>query len=818
MFRNYLVVAFRNFWRKKIFSLINISGLAIGISAALVIYLIVDYEFSFEKFWKGGNRIYRVVTNMHFPDQAFKNSGAPGPLAAAMRNDISGIEESASFWVSSPLKVTIGAGPGERVFRKQKEIVYADDHYFKLFPYQWMVGSASTMLSDPNKVVLTESRARTYFPFAEPSQAVGQTIVYDDTVKALVVGIVKDLKQTTDFSFKEFISLATYADALKKKHGWDDWGSVSSASQFFVKFQKTIKEPEINKTLAEIRRKYAGKNDFLPTDHYLQSLTDIHFNSDFDAFDHRQGHKPTLFGLLAIAAFLLLLGCINFINLTTAQAGQRAKEIGIRKTMGSSKPHLIVQFLSETFLMTFIAGLLSVVLTPWILSLFSTYIPNGLKFDLLNQPNVVGFILSLIFAMTFLSGFYPALILSGYKPVVVLKNVAFTNTSRSRRVWIRKTLTVSQFVIAQFFIIATLIVGKQIRYSLNKDMGFKKDAIVNFRTPYDFKNPGSKQAVLLQRLKAIPGIQEISLSGAPPASNGISISTFDFDKGGKQIHTSAEVIMADSAYIHLYKMKLLAGRNLQQSDTAKEYLINETHLKLLGYNNPDDIIGKSFSRGDGDGRGGGRPIVGVLADFHTKSTHAPIQPLVLKCDVQGHTTFHLALDPKVSNTDKWSKTMAAVGSAWKQVYPEDDFDYSFFDASIAKFYKKDQQTATLLNWITGLTIFISCLGLLGLVIYTTTQRTKEIGVRKVLGASVMQIMSLLSKDFIKLVFIAFVIAAPLAWWAMNKWLEDFAYRTTISWWIFGLSGLAMVVIALFTLSVQTIRSATANPVDSLRTE
>jgi putative ABC transport system permease protein len=815
MFKNYLIIAFRNFWRKKIFSLINISGLAIGISAALVIYLIVDYEFSFEKFREDRDRIYRVVTNMHFPpDQDFKNSGSPGPLPAAMRNEIAGIEASAVFWRADPTKVIIPQNSGDgSTFKKQDGIIYADDHYFRLFRYQWVAGSATSILNGPNKVVLTESRARTYFPFANPAQAIGQTIIYDDSIKAIVSGIVKDLDQVTDFTFKEFVSLSTVSESLKRNNGWNSWGSVSSHSQFFIKLQQGIDEQKINSALPDLRKRHQ-KKDFLATDHFLQSLNDIHFNSDFDAFGHRQGHRPTLYGLLAVAVFLLLLGCINFINLTTAQAIQRAKEIGIRKTMGSSKAHLVFQFLSETLLMTVIATVLSSAVTPWILKMFSEYIPDGVKFGGFNQPNVATFVVLLILAVTLLSGFYPALVLSGYKPVIVLKNLGVALTHQSRRVWVRKTLTVSQFVIAQFFIIATLIVGKQIRFSLNKDMGFKKDAIINFRTPYESENRGSKQSVLLQKLKSIPGIQKISLSGAPPASDNISISTMEFIKDGKKIETSAEIIMADSAYINLYKMKLLAGRNLQQSDTAKEYLVNETYTKLLGYDKPAEIIGKSFSRGDG----GPLPIVGVLADIHTKSMHTAIQPLVLKCQAKGHTTFHIALPPGENNTDGWQSTIAAIGKDWKEIYPEEDFEYSFFDESIAKFYKKDQQTANLLNWITGLAVFISCLGLLGLVIYTTTQRTKEIGVRKVLGASVSQIVSLLSKDFIQLVLIAIVIATPVAWWAMNRWLQDFAYRTTINWWIFGLSGIAMILIALLTLSIQTIRSATANPVKSLRTE
>jgi ABC-type antimicrobial peptide transport system permease subunit len=449
-----------------------------------------------------------------------------------------------------------------------------------------------------------------------------------------------------------------------------------------------------------------------------------------------------------------------------------------------------------------------------LLKIFSAYIPEGLHFDLFNQPNLFIFTVILIVTVSILSGFYPAIILSGYKPVLVLKNLAFANTAQSRRVWIRKTLTVLQFVIAQFFIIATLMVGKQIRFSLNKDMGFKKDAIINVRTPFNFQHPDNKQFVLQEKLKSIPGIEKLSLAGSAPANNGINISTMKvINKKGKEIEASVEVKQADTNYFDLYKIKLLAGRNLQQSDTTLEYVINETYVKLLGFNNPADILNRLMIHGNKK-----IPIVGVLADIHTKSLHTPIQPLAFSSEARLHSTFHIALPAKGENTDNWKKIIANIGKAWKEVYPDEEFNYEFFDESIAKFYKKEQDTVNLLNWSAGLAIFISCLGLLGLVIYTTIQRTKEIGVRKVLGASVSQIVSLLSIDFISLVLLAFIIAAPLAWWAMHRWLEDFAYRTSMSWWVFGLSGLAMIIIALFTLSIQTIRSAIASPVKSLRTE
>jgi hypothetical protein len=316
-------------------------------------------------------------------------------------------------------------------------------------------------------------------------------------------------------------------------------------------------------------------------------------------------------------------------------------------------------------------------------------------------------------------------------------------------VWIRKTLTVTQFVIAQFFIIATMVVGKQIRFSINKDMGFKKDAIVTFRTPYNYQHPDNKQFILQQKIRSMPGIQKLSLAGPPPAYQGYNISTMKMiGKNGKEIESSVEVKQADTNYFDLYKMKLIAGRNLEQSDTTKEYVINETYSRILGYKDPSAIIGQILDRGDSK-----IPIVGVLADIHTKSLHSPIQPLAFSSEAKEHYTFHIALPPKGATTDNWKKTIAGIERAWKEIYPEEQFNYEFLDESIARFYKKEQDTASLLNWSTGLAIFISCLGLLGLVIYTTTQRTKEIGVRKVLGASVTQIVSLLSKDFLGLVFL-----------------------------------------------------------------
>ncbi len=816
MLKNYFIVAFRNFRHNKVFSVINILGLAIGISAALVIYLIVSYDFSFDTFHKDGDRIYRVVTDMKFSGEPFKNSGVPQPLPGGVRKELTGIEESAAFSLATGIKVSVLVNDNSKpnLFRNQSHVVFADEHYFKLFPfYKWLAGSPQFALNEPFQVVLTESRAKTYFPGVDLKNVIGREIIYDDSIKTSVAGVVLDPDQTTDFTFKEFISL----DTKVRENMWStEWGAVSSGDQFFVKLAPASISRQINTQLASLEKKYNTDDQRNSTNsivYRLQPLSDIHFNNGYDNFDQRMAHKPTLYGLLLVALFLLLLGCINFVNLTTAQASQRAKEIGIRKTMGGSKTQLVFQFLIETFLLTISAALLSALFTPWLLHIFADFIPPELHFDILQQPHILGFLLGLIVLVSLLSGFYPAWILSRFKPVLVLKNQAFAKKGGTRKAWVRKTLTVSQFVIAQFFVMATLVVSKQIHYALNKDLGFKRNAIVNFNTPFHFRKPDPNRNVLVNRIKSIPEIALISESN-PPASMTTMSQTIKYQSGKKEIETDVQIKMGDTNYLRLYGMKLLAGKNLNQSDSIGQYLINETYAKILGFKNPNDAVGTML------GEKSNIPVIGVVSDFHQKSIHETIKPLaIVNAGPQGSTTnIGILLRPGDVNGKSWKNGLEKIEKIYKELYPEEDFKYEFFDESIAAFYKSDQNISRLLKWATGLAIFISCLGLLGLVMYTTILRIKEISVRKVLGASVSQLVTILSADFIRLVFIAFIVATPLAWWVMNKWLEDFAYRTALSWWLFPVSGLIIILIALITLSIQTIRTAVANPINALRSE
>ncbi|MEO6550893.1 MAG: FtsX-like permease family protein [Ferruginibacter sp.] len=817
MFKNYFLVAVRSFWRNKAFSAINISGLAIGISASLVIFLLIKYHFTFDKFEKDGDRIYRVVSLFGFSGEVYRNSGVTAPMANAVRNELTGIDEVVPFrtW-NGDVKISVPRADQDEpaVYKHQKNVIFAGREYFQMVKYEWISGSPGEALSQPYQVVVTESKAKQYYPKLQPAQALGKEIYFNDSVRATITGIVKDLQQNTDFTFAVFVSKITLEKTSLNPGDLENWNNTNGASQLFLKLSRGTSPLTVQAQIAKLysKNKKREPGDHSTTKHLLQPLKELHFDKDYGGYDLPLASKPTLYGLLAVAVFLLLLGCINFINLTTAKASQRAKEIGVRKTLGSSRKQLIVQIFSETLLLTILSTLLSVILTPVILKAFSGFIPEGLHFNFFQQPIIFAFLLLLIAVVTLLSALYPALLLSGYKPVLVLKNQAHANSHTTRNAWLRKSLSVSQFVIAQVLIMATILVSKQINYSLDKNMGFKKDAIVHFETNY-YDTVQSHKTVLLTKLQAIPGIHLTSLSTSTPSSNNTWSSTMKYKDGKKEVESDVQQKFADTNYIGLYQMKLLAGSNLRASDTVREYLVNETLARTLGFNRPEDAVGKLLEWSNKQ-----ILIVGVVADFHQKSLHEQIKPLAISTWANSQRTFNIALMPQNGDGTSWKMVISKIEKAFKEVYPEEEFEYSFLDDDIAKYYEQEQHIASLLKWSTCLAVFISSLGLLGLVVFTTTQRTKEIGVRKVLGATVAQIVSLLSKDFLKLIVLAFIIAIPLAWYGANEWLKSFEYRTNLSWWVFFSGGIIMLLIASIVLSFRTFKAAAANPVKSLRTE
>lgn len=811
MFKIFFSTAFRNAWRSKVFTAINILGLSIGISAALVIFLIVYHEFSYDTFEKERDRIYRVVLDASFNGTEGHSGAVPAPLGAAIEKEVPGVSQTVPvfrFQGDATARVAVPASQAGMpvVYKKQSGIAFTSEAYFDVLSYHWVAGSPQTAVHDPFTVVLTQSRARQYFPSLTAAAIIGRQLTYNDDLTTTVSGIVEDLDANTSFTDVEFISLPTIAEThLQQQFMMTVWNDWMAYSQLYVKLSRNTTAAQTEEKIKALYKKY-NKDEKNSIRFRLQPLTEVHFDPLYQAVGLRLAHKPTLYGLLTVAAFLLLLGCINFINLTTANAARRAKEIGIRKTMGSSRKQLVFQFLGETFFITLVATLVSVCVTPLLLNMFAGFIPPGLQFRPWRQPYLILFLGLLTIAVSFLAGLYPALILSAFKPAATLKNRIGINSGETRHAWFRRTLTVAQFVVAQFFIIATLMVSKQINYSLHADLGFSKEGIITFETPHDTIATHTQQ--LLNSINAMPEVELASTGFLSPADKGVAFTNVSYTQN-PDLRLNVQIRWGDPQYLDVYGIKLRAGRNVALSDTMKEFVVNETYAKAVGFRAPEDAIGKGLLF-----NGKILPVVGVMQDFHDQSTHAPISALVF-AGSKGKT-FHIRL--KSPGTTDWQAGIRKIQHAYRQIYPEADFELHFFDETVASFYESEQRTASLLRWAMGLAVFISCLGLLGLVMYTTDTRTKEIGIRKILGATIANIIAVLSAGFIRLIFIAYLIALPLAWWALNKWLEDYSYRTSMSWWVFVLSGAFMFLMALLTLSVRIIQAATANPVKNLRPE
>ena len=817
MFKNFIKIALRNLWRQKAFSAINIFGLSIGISAALVIFLMTYYEFSFDRFILDREHIFRIVLDININGSEGHSTGVQAPLGAAIQREVPGVEHTIpvfQFQGDATAKVSIARPDVDKplVFKKQSNIAFTNAEYFYLLPHQWIAGSPQVSMQEPFKTVLTESRAQLYFPGMPANDIIGRNILYNNEITTTVSGIVKDLKENSSFTTIEFISLSTIEKTgLHKQFMMDVWNDWMAYSQLYIKLSKDQNKGLLEKLCTDLIKKNNPKGDqaFINAIQCrLQPLDDIHFNIQYPGIGQRVANKPILFGLLWVAVFLILLACINFINLTTANASHRAKEIGIRKTMGSSKNSLVFQFLGETFFITCLASLLSLCFTPILLNAFKEFMPDGMQFATFSKPLILVFLLALVILISFLSGLYPGLILSSLKPISTLKGQGFTNSDQSRRAWIRKSLTVSQFVIAQFFLIAMMVVIKQINFSMNADLGFNKDAILTFEIPRDTVKSRSKQ--LLQTINTIPEVGIASSGFLSPADLGVAFTNIKYD-GKEDIKDNIQIRWGDPNYIKVYQLKLIAGKNVEPSDEIKEFVINEKYSKLLGFENPVEAIGKFLNF-----NGARLPIVGVMQDFHDISMRGEISPLVFAGNAG--TFFHIRLNPNDATGQTWKNGINKIQQAFKAAYPEADFSYKFFDETIASMYVSETKTAGLLKWASSLAIFISCLGLLGLVMYTINSRMKEIGIRKILGSSVTNIVMVLSLEFVRLVFISFLIAVPLSWWVMHKWLSDFAFRTPLSWWVFLISGALMILIAVLTLSIQTLRAAMANPVKSLRME
>lgn len=814
MLKNHLRVAWRIIMRNKAYSFINVLGLALGLSACIIIYVITAYELSFDRFHPDGDRIYRIVGELGAPNGEKEFLNSPIPEVAGFQYAIPGFEAKAALHYGNGKVSVTNDEKRLTVFNGDNEFVITEPQYFSIFKYQWLAGNAASALNEPNKIVLTESKARRYFGDIPYDEMIGKVITYENALQLSVTGVVKDWQQNTDMGYTAFMSVRNVQNGfLKNRITSDDWKSLSEhQTMAFVKLAKNVTPDQVNSEFAA----YIKKNVKLPAGAkltmQLQPISDLHFAKDFrrgdDGDNFRKAYMPVLYTLMGIALFILLLATMNFINLSTAQSIRRAREIGIRKVIGGSKKAIILQFLTETFLLTLFATLMAVILIKPLFYLFASFIPPGAKFDLLNGSTII-FLVLIAVLTTILAGFYPAKILAAYLPVVSLKGMTVPQGSIK---WnLRKTLIVFQFVISIIFIVGAIVIRSQIKFMDNTDKGLKTDAIItmnNWDATYD------KLKIFAQNTEQIPGVKKVILQGNAPMGFAHSDDTYSY-RGKQETNYKVSVEVGDEDFIPFYQMKIVAGRNMLHTDSLKELVINETFSRQLGFKKPQEAIGKMLISPSNHKS---YPIVGVVGDFHEGSFHELIQPVVI-ANEPGRS---LSVAVKLSTTDAQTPDAQAIipqmETDWKKLFPHTPFVYSFLDDSIKLLYQQEQNMALLVNVAMAIAILISCLGLFGLIMFTAQLKTKEIGIRKILGATVVNLTSLLTKEFIQLVIIAILIASPIAWYFMNRWLQDFAYRIHLSIWMFLEAGISAIIITGVVVSYQSVKAALANPVNSLRSE
>lgn len=696
-----------------------------------------------------------------------------------------------------------------------QEIVATQKEYFEMRPYRWLAGNANSAFDNPASVVLTQSRAKLYFPSIEPLKVIGRALVYEGGIQKTVSGVVEDTDSPSEFTAKEFFFLEPEIYDLGA------WTGTSSSYKVYLQLHSGSKPDQVLQQINQLSeekwdefRETLDQPIFVSKTYGLLPMSESHFSTHVLDSGVRKASKPVIYGLIGIGGFLMLLACINYINLSTAQIPHRSKEIGIRKTLGGGKTQLVGQILWETLATVGMASVVAVVLSHLGFYFLGDIIPEGIT----GYSNGLGFLiffLGILGLMTLISGGYPAWMISKLQPIGIIRG-PINYSSGMNTFTLRKGLIVFQFAIAQFFIVGALLMGQQLSYTLEKDMGFDKEAVVLVDIPWSIQRDNGlneKITAFAEELRMENGIQEVSLGREPLSSGGNTTSPFSYvsEDGGAKGQQLLEK-WVDTAYIHLYQMELLAGRNIRISQQPNEYLINEAAAKGFGFEHAEDAVGKLVGRLGEDPF----PVVGVVKDFHSKDFYTEMEPVVLMYRPSNFGKVNIRLDS--TDPAQWQKTLATIEHKWYSFYPPDTYSMKFYDEVLETMYTQERNLAQLINLATGIAILVSCLGLFGLASLTTFQRTKEIGIRKVLGAKVLSILALLSEDFVKLVLIAVLIASPIAWWATGKWLEDFVYKIDIQWWVFVLAGLFVCVIAVGTVSVQSMKTALSNPVDSLKNE
>jgi putative ABC transport system permease protein len=803
MFKNYLKIALRNLVRHKAFSVINIAGLAIGIASCLLLFTVVKYELSYDSFQPNYKQIYHVVTQDKYSDGITYNPGIPIPATEALRIDFPQITIGSLFASYGSQVTVMDSNPNtatDKKFIESNGFFFCDPQFFKVFHYDWLEGSPS-VLEIPDNTVLTQKAAEKYF--GDWKNAMGKFLKLDNKVTVKVAGILKNPPPNTDFPLEIITSIKT-AKANPDTYTYNDsWNSLSSNFQLFMLLPENVSSDYIRKQLLQFSKKNYVVRSSVRTS-FLQPLSEIHFDKRFPNFGDHITSKTTLWTLALIGLFIIIMACINFVNLSTAQAVGRSKEIGIRKVLGGYRWQLFGQIIGETAFIVIASIFLAIGIATVCLPFIKHIASIQEQLDFFNKQSVL-FLIALGAAVTILAGTYPALILSGFRPVQALKNKITSATIGG--ISIRRGLVITQFAISQILIIATIVAITQMSFIKNSDLGFNQQAILLLNSNAD-SIIHAREESFKQKLLQIPGVKSVSFNADVPSSDNGWFTNFAYDhRPGEDFQLGLK--FADEDYFKTFGLRFLAGRPYDKSDTIKEVVINETLLKQLGVKKPEDAIGKEIRIGSSPWK----TIVGVVRDFKTGSLRDAIKPTLISESKQ----FYSVTSVKLISSNI-PKTKAAIESEWNKTFPEYAFTTSFMDENITQFYQQEEQLELLYKIFAGIAIFISCLGLYGLVSFMAIQKTKEIGVRKVLGASVKNIIYLFSKEFTILILIGSVIAIPVAYYMMDHWLQNFTFKIKMNWEIFLIAILISIIIAWIAVGYKSIKAALANPVKSLRSE
>ena len=802
MIRNYFRIALRSLSKQKMYSAINVMGLSIGLASCMLILMYILFELSYDRYHANADRMYRVWREFNNPDGTTNlRLGPIAPkFAPLMQEDFSEFEYVTRFIPYNGVLI----GSNNRFFNEER-FLWADEHFFDVFTAAWIAGDARSALKEPNSIVLTRSTAQKYFGDQNP---LGQSLSYERETSLKVTGLVEDMPMNSHFHFDLLGSFASLKN-MANPGFFETWGSNNFSTYVVLKDDETPESIE-KKFPGFLDRHMPEKDGMKPhqyTKLHMQPVTSIHLYSHLNSEIGENSDITYVYVLSAVALFVLLIACINYVNLATARSARRAKEVGMRKILGAERIQLIRQFIGESILVTFIAMAFAVVLVEWALPFFNAFVGRALDLGYFINPWSIPVFLLMTCIIGIITGSYPAFYLTRFRPITLVQNSKMNSGTKSR---LRSSLVVLQFSVSIVLMISMGVVYNQMEFIREKDLGFNKEQLLVLPSSPEMIN---NLETFKSKLRQNSNIVSVSAAKRIPSDRLLDAGSAQIIRNGKAENVTFRIgsLNVDHDYIPTFGMPLAAGRNFQKSlasDSTKAFIINEKAVQMLGWKSADEAIGQPFKYADRDGY-----IVGVLKDFHFESLHQEIAPIVMRISTSSLNKITVRILP-----DNMPATIAFLQSIWHEYRTDYPFEYAFVDERFERLYRSEQKLGAVFGLFAGLSIFIACLGLLGLAAFMTEQRTKEIGIRKVLGASVGNIVAMVTGEFIKFVLIASVVAWLISYYSMNQWLKIFAYHTEVNPGTFLLASVAALFIALLTVGYQAAKAATSNPVESLKYE